>query len=55
MEWSVYPYFTFSPTEFGYFRLGDQYVVSDLLADKQSHRVWLQYDFSIGPHAAHAF
>jgi hypothetical protein len=54
-EWGVYPYFTFSPTEFGYFRLGYQYAVSDQLSDSQSNRVWLQYDFSIGPHAAHAF
>jgi hypothetical protein len=54
-EWGVYPYFTFSPTEFGYFRLGYQYAESDQLRDKLSDRVWLQYDFSIGPHGAHAF
>jgi len=54
-EWGVYPYVTFSPTEFGYFRVGYEYAVSDLLRDKDSNRVWLQYDFSIGPHAAHAF
>jgi hypothetical protein len=54
-EWGVYPYFTFSPVEFGYFRVGYEYVRSDRLDDKDSHRVWLQYNFSIGPHAAHAF
>lgn len=54
-EWGVYPYFTFSPTEFGYFRVGYDYAVSDQLRHKESNRVWLQYDFSIGPHAAHAF
>ncbi len=54
-EWGVYPYVTFSPTEFGYFRLGYQYAISDQLRQKESNRVWLQYDFSIGPHAAHAF
>ncbi len=54
-EWGVFPYLTFSPLEFGYFRLGYQFVNSDRLADKDSNRVWLQYDFSIGPHAAHAF
>ncbi|MBI3770638.1 MAG: hypothetical protein HY271_19385 [Deltaproteobacteria bacterium] len=54
-EWGVYPYFTFSPLEFGYFRVGYEYVRSDRLNDKDSHRVWLQYNFSIGPHAAHAF
>jgi len=32
-----------------------QYAESDLLQDKTSHRVWLQYDLSIGAHAAHAF
>src|SRR5262249_47533300 len=51
----VYPYFTFAPTEFGYFRLGYEYSESDQLEDKLANRVWLQYDFSIGPHAAHAF
>jgi hypothetical protein len=54
-EWGVYPYFTFSPMEFGYFRVGYEYVRSDQLQDKDSHRIWLQYNFSIGPHAAHAF
>jgi hypothetical protein len=54
-EWGVYPYFTFSPLEFGYFRVGYEYVRSDQLNDKDSNRVWLQYNFSIGPHAAHAF
>jgi hypothetical protein len=54
-EWGVYPYCTFAPTEFGYFRLGYQHAVSDRWRDKDSNRVWLQYDFSIGPHAAHAF
>jgi hypothetical protein len=54
-EWGVYPYCTFAPTEFGYFRLGYQYARSDRLQHKESNRVWLQYDFSIGPHAAHAF
>lgn len=54
-EWGVHPYLTVAPTEFGYFRLGYQYAESDRLEQKQSHRVWLQYNFSIGPHAAHAF
>ena len=54
-EWGVYPYVTFAPSEFGYFRLGYQYAVSDQLRDKTSNRVWLQYDFFVGPHAAHAF
>jgi len=54
-EWGISPYCTWAPTEFGYFRIGYQYAVSDLLRDKQSNRVWLQYDFSIGPHAAHPF
>ncbi|MFN8625308.1 MAG: hypothetical protein U0587_04900 [Candidatus Binatia bacterium] len=54
-EWGVYPYATFAPSEFGYFRLGYQYAVSDQLRDKTSNRVWLQYDFSIGPHGAHPF
>jgi len=54
-EWGVFPYFTFSPVEFGYARVGYEYVRSDQLEDKDSHRVWLQYNFSIGPHAAHAF
>lgn len=54
-EWGVYPYFTFAPTEFGYFRTGYEYAMSDRLRQKESNRVWLQYDFSIGPHAAHAF
>lgn len=54
-EWGAFPYVTFSPLEFGYFRLGYQFVRSDQLEDKDSNRVWLQYDFSIGPHAAHAF
>jgi hypothetical protein len=54
-EWGVYPYFTFAPTEFGYFRLGYEYTQSDLLQHKLANLVWLQYDFSIGPHAAHAF
>lgn len=54
-EWGVYPYFTFSPTEFGYFRFGYEYAESDQLRNKLSNRVWLQYNFSIGPHAAHAF
>ncbi len=54
-EWGVFPYLTYSPTEFGYFRLGYEYAESDLLQKKLSNRVWLQYDFSIGPHAAHAF
>jgi hypothetical protein len=54
-EWGVFPYFTFSPLEFGYFRLGYQFVRSDRLQQKDSNRVWLQYNFSIGPHAAHSF
>jgi hypothetical protein len=54
-EWGVFPYVTYSPMEFGYFRLGYEFVRSDQLEDKDSNRVWLQYDFSIGPHAAHAF
>jgi hypothetical protein len=54
-EWGVFPYLTFSPLEFGYFRLGYQFVRSDRLQQKDSNRVWLQYNFSIGPHAAHAF
>lgn len=54
-EWAVFPYFTFSPLEFGYARIGYEFVRSDQLEDKGSHRVWLQYNFSIGPHAAHAF
>ncbi len=54
-EWGVSPYVTFAPTEFGYFRLEYQYTVSDQLQQKTANRVWLQYDFSIGPHAAHAF
>lgn len=54
-EWGVYPYLTVSPTEFGYFRVGYQYAESDRLRDKRSHRLWLQYNFAIGPHAAHAF
>ncbi|HXQ23412.1 MAG TPA: hypothetical protein VN812_17175 [Candidatus Acidoferrales bacterium] len=54
-EWDTYPYCTFAPTEFGYFRLGYQYAMSDKLQKRESNRVWLQYDFSIGPHAAHAF
>ena len=54
-EWDAYPYCTFAPTEFGYFRLGYQYAISDKLQQRESNRVWLQYDFSIGPHAAHAF
>jgi len=53
--WGVYPYFTFAPTEFGYFRVGYQYAIQDELQNKESNRVWLQYDFSIGPHAAHPF
>jgi len=55
VEWGLYPYVTFAPTEFGYFRLGYQYAESDRLRRAPSNRVWLQYDFSIGPHAAHAF
>lgn len=54
-EWGVFPYFTYSPMEFGYVRLGYQFVRSDQLHDKDSNRFWLQYNFSIGPHAAHAF
>jgi hypothetical protein len=54
-EWGVYPYLTFSPLEFGYFRVGYEFVHSDRLQDEDSNRVWLQYNFSIGPHAAHAF
>ncbi len=54
-EWGVHPYLTVAPTEFGYFRLGYQYAESDRLEQKRSHRVWLQYNFSLGPHAAHAF
>jgi len=54
-EWGVFPYFTYSPMEFGYVRLGYQFVRSDQLEDKDSNRFWLQYNFSIGPHAAHAF
>jgi hypothetical protein len=54
-EWGVFPYLTFSPMEFGYARLGYEFVQSDRLRDRDSHRVWLQYNFSIGPHAAHAF
>jgi hypothetical protein len=54
-EWGVFPYVTYSPLEFGYFRLGYEFVRSDQLEKKDSNRVWLQYDFSIGPHAAHAF
>jgi hypothetical protein len=54
-EWGVFPYVTYSPLEFGYFRLGYEFVRSDQLEQKDSNRVWLQYDFSIGPHAAHAF
>jgi hypothetical protein len=53
--WGVYPYLTVAPTEFGYFRLGYEYTESDLLRHKLANVVWLQYDFSIGPHAAHAF
>lgn len=54
-EWGVYPYFTFAPTEFGYFRLGYQYAWSTRLQQRHANNVWLQYDFSIGPHAAHPF
>lgn len=54
-EWGVFPYFTFSPLEFGYFRVGYEFVRSDRLQHEDSNRIWLQYDFSIGPHAAHAF
>jgi hypothetical protein len=55
IDWGVYPYVTFAPTEFGYFRLGYEYAEQDQLQNKLAQRVWLQYDFSIGPHAAHAF
>ena len=54
-EWGVFPYVTFSPLEFGYFRAGYQFVRSDRLQMRDSNRLWLQYDFSIGPHGAHAF
>ena len=54
-EWGVFPYFTYSPLEFGYVRLGYEFVRSDELEKKESNRFWLQYNFSIGPHAAHAF
>jgi hypothetical protein len=54
-EWGVFPYLTFSPMEFGYARIGYEFVRSDQLEDKDSNRFWLQYNFSIGPHAAHAF
>jgi hypothetical protein len=54
-DWGVYPYVTFAPTEFGYFRLGYEYAEQDQLQNKVAQRVWLQYDFSIGPHAAHPF
>jgi hypothetical protein len=54
-EWGVFPYFTYSPMEFGYVRIGYEFVRSDRLEDKDSNRFWLQYNFSIGPHAAHAF
>ncbi|MFQ5665274.1 MAG: hypothetical protein ACE5I7_02465 [Candidatus Binatia bacterium] len=54
-EWGVEPYVTFAPTEFGFFRLAYQHARSDQLQQKHSNRVWLQYNFSLGPHAAHAF
>lgn len=54
-EWGVYPYLTFSPLEFGYFRVGYEFLRSDQLDKKSANSVWLQYNFSIGPHAAHAF
>lgn len=54
-EWGIEPYLTFAPTEFGFFRIAYQYAESDQLERNQSNRVWLQYNFSIGPHAAHPF
>ncbi|GIW48328.1 MAG: hypothetical protein KatS3mg078_2205 [Deltaproteobacteria bacterium] len=44
---------TFNPTEFSRIRL--QYEISDPVFEKLSHAVFLQFQYSIGPHGAHPF
>ncbi len=52
-RWRLSPNLTFHPSEFSRIRL--QYNYDERDGDETDHTVWLQVQFSIGPHGAHTF
>lgn len=51
----VSPNITYYPTEYSKIRAQYNYDRASHLAEGHAHAVWLQYDFSLGAHAAHLF
>jgi hypothetical protein len=52
-RWRLSPNLTWFPTEFSKLRL--QYNYDNRQSLGQDHSVWLQFEFSLGAHAAHKF
>jgi hypothetical protein len=52
-RWRVSPNLTYYPSEFSKIRL--QYNYDERAREETDHSVWLQFEFSIGPHGAHSF
>jgi hypothetical protein len=52
-RWRVSPNLTWYPSEFSKLRL--QYNLDDREAGGMDHSIWLQFEFSLGAHAAHTF
>jgi len=52
-RWRLSPNLTWYPSEFSKLRL--QYNYDDRQDLGVDHSVWLQFEFSLGAHAAHAF
>lgn len=52
-RWRVSPNLTYYPSEFSKIRL--QYNHDRRGGEETDHSVWLQFEFSIGPHGAHTF
>ncbi len=54
-RWRLAPNLTWYPTEFSKLRVQYNRDFAPQLADKNVNAVWMQYEFSLGAHAAHQF
>lgn len=54
-RWRVSPNLSWYPTEFSRLRVQYNRDFAQHLSDERAHSVWMQYEYALGAHAAHAF